>query len=176
MPASFSRCSRCSRSFASFTFSATGFEVRPNSCARQMPATTTISTIQSHFFAVGGTGFLRAASASASPMCEGEEDAGRGFAMGREIVRERRRRGRGATRRVLGRVVAMELLLETAGESHGPRLTAILSGMPAGVAVDAAAVDAMLAARRRGYGRSARQKVEEDRVRFTAGLRDGRTT
>lgn len=70
----------------------------------------------------------------------------------------------------------MELLLETAGESHGPALTAILWGIPAGSPVDAARVDAALAARRRGYGRSARQRVEKDRVQWTAGVRDGRAT
>lgn len=70
----------------------------------------------------------------------------------------------------------MELLLETAGESHGPRLTAILVGIPAGTPIDAASVDARLAARQRGHGRSARQRTEVDRVRFTAGVRDGVAT
>lgn len=70
----------------------------------------------------------------------------------------------------------MELVLETAGESHGPCLVAILAGIPAGTPVRAAAVDAMLAARRRGYGRSARQAAEADRVRFLAGVRDGVAT
>jgi len=70
----------------------------------------------------------------------------------------------------------MELLLETAGESHGPKLVAILSGLPAGSPVDAAYVDARLAARQRGYGRSARQRIERDRVVFVAGVRDGVAT
>ena len=70
----------------------------------------------------------------------------------------------------------MELILETAGESHGPKLTAILAGLPVGSPADAAFVDARLAARQRGYGRSARQRTEKDRVRFTAGVRDGRLT
>ena len=73
-------------------------------------------------------------------------------------------------------MAGMDLILETAGESHGPRLTAILAGIPAGSPVDAAFVDARLAARQRGYGRSARQRIEADRVRFTAGVRDGRAT
>ena len=70
----------------------------------------------------------------------------------------------------------MELVLETAGESHGPRLTAVLAGLPAGAPADEAFVNARLAARQRGYGRSARQRTEHDVVRFTAGVRDGRTT
>ena len=70
----------------------------------------------------------------------------------------------------------MELLLETAGESHGPRLTAILCGIPAGTPVSVEAVDARLSARQRGFGRGARQQIEHDRVRFTAGVRDGRAT
>jgi chorismate synthase len=70
----------------------------------------------------------------------------------------------------------MELILETAGESHGPRLTAVLAGIPAGAPVDLARVEAALAARRRGHGRSARQRVEADRVVLSAGVRDGRAT
>ena len=70
----------------------------------------------------------------------------------------------------------MELLLETAGESHGPGLTAILAGIPTGTPVSTDFVDARLAARQRGYGRSARQRVEQDRVRFTAGVREGVAT
>ncbi|MCC7138153.1 MAG: chorismate synthase [Planctomycetes bacterium] len=68
------------------------------------------------------------------------------------------------------------MLLETAGESHGPRLTAILCGIPAGTPVSVEAVDARLSARQRGFGRGARQQIEHDRVRFTAGVRDGRAT
>ena len=73
-------------------------------------------------------------------------------------------------------MASMELILETAGESHGPKLTAILAGLPAGCPADAAFVDARLAARQRGHGRSARQRTERDRVTFTAGVRDARTT
>jgi chorismate synthase len=67
------------------------------------------------------------------------------------------------------------LSLVTAGESHGPLLTGILSGLPAGLRVDAAAVNADLARRQHGYGRGARMKIERDEARFTGGLRGGET-
>jgi chorismate synthase len=67
------------------------------------------------------------------------------------------------------------LQLTTAGESHGPALVAILSGLPAGLVLDRAAIDADLARRQRGYGRSPRQKLEQDEVEVLAGLRHGRT-
>src|SRR5688572_9529916 len=70
----------------------------------------------------------------------------------------------------------MELILETAGESHGQKLVAVLAGLPAGSPTDLAHVEARLAARRRGYGRSARQRTEDDRLTFTAGVRDGVAT
>ena len=70
----------------------------------------------------------------------------------------------------------MELLLDTAGESHGAVLTAILSGIPTGSPIDAAYIDRRLTARQGGKGRSSRQQVEEDRVRFLAGVREGRAT
>jgi chorismate synthase len=63
----------------------------------------------------------------------------------------------------------------TAGESHGPVLTAILEGIPAGVAITTADIEAALARRRLGYGRGARQKFEADAVRVLAGVRHGRT-
>ncbi len=69
----------------------------------------------------------------------------------------------------------MTLRLTTAGESHGPALLAILEGLPAGLAVDAAAVDAALARRQRGYGRGGRMRIESDAVEILAGLRGGRT-
>lgn len=65
--------------------------------------------------------------------------------------------------------------LTTAGESHGPAITAILTGLPAGVAVSAEAVDADLARRQVGYGRGGRMAIERDRVRFAGGVRHGRT-
>jgi chorismate synthase len=69
----------------------------------------------------------------------------------------------------------MTLTLTTAGESHGPALVAILSGLPAGLVLDRAAIDADLARRQRGYGRSPRQRLEQDEVEVLAGLRHGRT-
>jgi chorismate synthase len=69
----------------------------------------------------------------------------------------------------------MTLRLTTAGESHGPALVAILSGLPAGLMLDRAAIDADLARRQQGYGRSPRQQLEQDAVEVLAGLRHGRT-
>ncbi|MFO0611342.1 MAG: chorismate synthase [Polyangiaceae bacterium] len=63
----------------------------------------------------------------------------------------------------------------TAGESHGPELTAIVEGAPAGVELTAELVDRDLARRQLGYGRGGRMKIEKDRVRFTGGVRGGRT-
>ncbi len=63
----------------------------------------------------------------------------------------------------------------TTGESHGPRVTAVVDGIVAGLPLLAADVDADLARRQRGYGRGGRMKIEHDRVTFTAGVRDGRT-
>jgi chorismate synthase len=67
------------------------------------------------------------------------------------------------------------LALTTAGESHGPALVAILAGLPAGLVLDRDAIDTDLARRQQGYGRSPRQKLEQDRVEVLAGLRHGRT-
>jgi chorismate synthase len=67
------------------------------------------------------------------------------------------------------------LELRTAGESHGPALVAIVSGLPSGLVVDREAVDADLARRQEGYGRSPRQRIERDQVEVLAGLRHGRT-
>jgi chorismate synthase len=63
----------------------------------------------------------------------------------------------------------------TAGESHGPLLTAILEGMPAHVRVTSMDVADALARRRLGYGRGARMKFEQDEVRLTGGVRHGET-
>ena len=63
----------------------------------------------------------------------------------------------------------------TAGESHGPELTAILEGLPAGLPLLVADVDVDLARRQQGYGRGGRMKIETDRVRFTGGVRGGET-
>jgi chorismate synthase len=67
------------------------------------------------------------------------------------------------------------LRLTTAGESHGPALVGILTGLPAGLILEQAAIDADLARRQQGYGRSPRQRIEQDRVEVLAGLRHGRT-
>jgi chorismate synthase len=69
----------------------------------------------------------------------------------------------------------MTLRLSSAGESHGPALVAIVSGLPAGLELDRAAIDADLRRRQEGYGRSPRQQIEQDRVEVLAGLRHGRT-
>jgi chorismate synthase len=63
----------------------------------------------------------------------------------------------------------------TAGESHGPRLTAVLEGVPSGLAVLAEDIDADLARRQRGYGRGGRMKIETDRVEIVGGVRGGET-
>ncbi len=67
------------------------------------------------------------------------------------------------------------LRFTTAGESHGPALVATLEGMPAGVPLLAADVDAQLARRQQGYGRGRRMQIETDRVEFLAGVRAGET-
>ena len=67
------------------------------------------------------------------------------------------------------------LQLYTAGESHGPGLSLILEGLPMGLRVDSAKIDADLARRQEGYGRGGRMKIEHDRVKITGGLRRGRT-
>jgi chorismate synthase len=69
----------------------------------------------------------------------------------------------------------MTLTLTTAGESHGPALVAIVTGLPAGLVLDKAAIDADLRRRQQGYGRSPRQRIETDEVEVLAGLRHGRT-
>jgi len=64
----------------------------------------------------------------------------------------------------------------TAGESHGPSLTAILEGMPAGLPISSAEIDHDLARRQQGYGSGGRMKIERDHARITAGVMDGKTT
>src|SRR4051812_11518330 len=72
-------------------------------------------------------------------------------------------------------VARVALELASAGESHGPALVAIVSGLPAGLVLDKAAIDADLRRRQQGYGRSPRQQIETDEVEVLAGLRHGRT-
>ena len=68
-----------------------------------------------------------------------------------------------------------KLRLLTGGESHGPGLTAILEGLPAGLEIDRAQIDGWLKRRQHGFGRGGRQRIEKDTVEVTGGLRDGRT-
>jgi chorismate synthase len=63
----------------------------------------------------------------------------------------------------------------TAGESHGPALTTIVTGMPAGVRLDRARIDRDLARRQHGYGRGGRMKIEQDAVEIVGGVRGGET-
>ena len=63
----------------------------------------------------------------------------------------------------------------TAGESHGPRLTAIIEGVPAGLPLTADHINAELKRRQGGYGRGARMKIESDQVEITSGVRHGLT-
>ena len=64
----------------------------------------------------------------------------------------------------------------TAGESHGPQLTTIIEGCPAGLRLAPADIDADLARRQLGFGRGARQQIERDHVAIRGGVRYGRTT
>src|SRR5579884_1852152 len=69
----------------------------------------------------------------------------------------------------------MTLRLTTAGESHGPGLTCILEGLPAGLTLEREAIDRDLARRQLGHGRGGRMKIERDAVQMTGGVRHGRT-
>jgi len=69
----------------------------------------------------------------------------------------------------------MSLRLITAGESHGPGLTCIIEGLPAGLELDRDAINADMARRQLGHGRGGRMKIERDRADVTAGVRHGRT-
>jgi chorismate synthase len=64
----------------------------------------------------------------------------------------------------------------TAGESHGPSLTAILDGMPAGLSIQASIIDHELARRQKGYGSGGRMKIEKDSVQILGGIMAGETT
>jgi chorismate synthase len=67
------------------------------------------------------------------------------------------------------------LRLITAGESHGPGLTCIVEGLPAGLELDRELLDRDMARRQLGHGRGGRMKIERDRIDVTAGVRHGRT-
>src|SRR5215218_10094460 len=69
----------------------------------------------------------------------------------------------------------MSFRFVTAGESHGPGLTAIVEGLPAGLELSPEAIDRDLARRQLGHGRGGRMKIERDRAEVTAGVRHGRT-
>ncbi len=64
----------------------------------------------------------------------------------------------------------------TAGESHGPLLSGILEGMPAGLPLRPEEISHDLARRQKGYGSGGRMQIERDRVSFTGGVMDGKTT
>ncbi len=69
----------------------------------------------------------------------------------------------------------MALRMTTAGESHGPGLTCIIEGLPAGLAIERAAIDRDLHRRQLGHGRGGRMKIERDQADVTGGVRHGRT-
>jgi len=68
-----------------------------------------------------------------------------------------------------------QLTFRTAGESHGRGCFALIEGLPHGLPVDLAYIDAQLALRQKGYGRGARQKLETDRAEALSGVHQGRT-
>lgn len=69
----------------------------------------------------------------------------------------------------------MSIRFTTAGESHGPGLTAVVEGLPAGIEVKPEDIDGDLARRQLGHGRGGRMKIEKDRAEVTSGIRHGRT-
>ena len=73
------------------------------------------------------------------------------------------------------RLAGVSLRLVTAGESHGPGLTCIVEGLPAGLELDRDAVNRDMARRQLGHGRGGRMKIERDTAEVTAGVRHGRT-
>src|SRR3979490_19042 len=82
----------------------------------------------------------------------------------------------GAARGNARRIAARRMRFLTAGESHGPGVSAVIDGVPAGLPLSPAEIDADLRRRQLGYGRGGRQKIERDEVRITGGVRQGRTT
>lgn len=68
------------------------------------------------------------------------------------------------------------LTYHTAGESHGPAVTCLIYGMPAGLVLDLKFINSELTRRQGGYGRGGRQKIENDKVTFIGGVRLGKTT
>jgi chorismate synthase len=68
-----------------------------------------------------------------------------------------------------------QLIVRTAGESHGPAVVAFIEGLPAGLPVDRSRIDADMLRRQGGYGRGGRQRIERDHVEILSGVRRGRT-
>ena len=64
----------------------------------------------------------------------------------------------------------------TAGETHGPQLTAIIEGLPSNLGVLAEEINFQLARRQKGYGRGLRMQIEKDTVQIAGGIRHGKTT
>src|SRR5207253_5384400 len=69
----------------------------------------------------------------------------------------------------------MHFTFVTAGETHGPQLTIIVRGMPAGVRLDRQRINGDLARRQHGYGRGGRMKIEHDEAQIVGGIRGGET-
>ena len=63
----------------------------------------------------------------------------------------------------------------TAGESHGPQLTGIIDGVPAGLSISEEYINTQLARRQEGYGRGGRMAFEKDKAEITSGVRHGLT-
>ncbi|NQD68493.1 chorismate synthase, partial [Bacillus haikouensis] len=61
----------------------------------------------------------------------------------------------------------------TSGESHGPQLTTIIEGLPAGMPIESEDINEDLARRQKGYGRGRRMQIEKDRVSIVGGVRHG---
>ena len=70
---------------------------------------------------------------------------------------------------------AMGMRYLTAGESHGPQLTTILEGLPAGMPIEASDINNELARRQKGYGRGRRMQIEKDTAEIVSGVRHGQT-
>src|SRR5687767_4356630 len=69
----------------------------------------------------------------------------------------------------------MHFTFTSAGESHGPQLTVIVTGMPAGVRLNRDRINDDLKRRQHGYGRGGRMKIESDEIEITGGVRGGET-
>ncbi len=120
------------------------------------------------------TATARAAAAAGARVDRRPRRAGSaGRCVVRALDRPSRSCRRDAPRSTLRRVSTLDVV--TAGESHGPALVAVVTGLPAGLVLDREAIDADLRRRQQGYGRSPRQQIETDEVEVLAGLRHGRT-